>query len=148
MINTLFDYVDIAVAVGREGIMPNEFTGSRRDDTDTNIRTSDLPIMLATHAVGWSNGGVKRPHVPSRISVPKAMMQEGQPALDFPALRLAQMALPCENYSEETVEHMADMCRVRKLTIGGNRDVLIARLEADDLRILSAGERGTPEQGN
>lgn len=145
MLNTLFDYLDVQVASGGKEMMPSEFLGTKRDAVDTNIRTSDLPIRLATHRVNWSNGGVTRPHVPSRINVPKNMMQEGQPPLDIPALRVSQMLLPSDDYETETVEHMKEMCRIRGITIGGNKEAVIARLVADDLRITALGERG--EQG-
>ena len=135
MIDTLFGFLDVQTAIGGEGGMPEEFA-RKANAVDIDIRTSKLDIAVATHAVGWTNNGEKLLHVPSRIMVPSALVQAGQPPLDLLDLRNKQMLRPSNDYDEETNEHMQEMCRLRNLNIGGDKKELIKRLQQYDERQL------------
>ena len=142
MADSLFSYLKVKKAVKdipRLRPLPSEFT-VQRADVDVNIRTSNLPIMIATHGVLWSNGGQKKDYVPARMGVPRELVQKGHAPLDYLALRTAELLKPCR-YQEEINEHLSEMCR--GLAISGSKDVLVQRLTEYDERREGARPRPT-----
>ena len=131
--DTLFSYLDLKKRSGRLTSMPSEFS-VRRAGVDIDVRTSKLPVTVATHHVGWSNNGINKPHIPTRIEVPNAQIQKNQPPLDLVHLCNQQMMKPCD-YQQETGAHLQAMCKLRRLPSSGKKSILVARLIEYDAKL-------------